>query len=85
VIWCLGELAALAVSKGDAERAARLRGAIETLREETGHAPLPEEQRVNEQTRSALASELGEEHLAAALAIGREMTFDQAVTYALQS
>ena len=30
---------ALALSKGDAERAARLTGAMETLREETGHAP----------------------------------------------
>ena len=79
-IWCLRELPALAVSKGDAERAARLTGAMETLREETGHVPEPDEQRLNEQTRNALASELGEEHLAAALAIGREMTFEQAVT-----
>jgi predicted ATPase len=85
VIWCLGELAALAVSKGDAERAARLTGAIETLREETGHVPQPDERRVKEQTRSALVSELGEERLAVALAVGREMTFDQAVAYALQT
>ena len=84
-IWCLGELAALAVAKGDAERAARLTGAIETLREETGHAALPEEQRVSERTRSALASELGEERLAIALAIGREMTFEQAIACAQQA
>ena len=76
---------ALALSKGDAERAARLTGAIETLREETGHAPTPDQQRLSEQTRNALASELGEEHLAAALAIGREMTFEQAMAYALQT
>jgi hypothetical protein len=38
-IWCLTELSALALSKGDAERAARLTGAMEPLREEAGHAP----------------------------------------------
>ena len=84
-IWCLGELAALAVSGGEAERAARLVGAIETLREETGHVAQLEERRVDEQTRRALASELDEEHFAAALLIGREMTFEQTVAYALQT
>ena len=82
-IWCAGELAALAVEAGDAERAARLLGAIETLREETGHAAQPEERRIDEQTRSAVASELGEERFAAAVLIGREMTFEQTVVYAL--
>jgi len=84
-IWCLVELARLTLSKGDAERAARLTGAIETLCEETGHALLPDQQRLSEQTRSALVSELGEERLAVALAVGREMTFEQAVAYALQT
>jgi hypothetical protein len=84
-IWCLGELAALMLSKGDADRAARLTGAVRTLREETGHAPFPDQQRLDEQTRSALASELGEERLAVALAVGQEMTFEQAVAYALQT
>ena len=84
-IWCLEELASLAVARGHAERAARLTGVIETLREETGHAPVPEEQRLNDQTGRALVSELGEERVAAALAFGREMTFDEAVAYALQS
>ena len=84
-IWCLGELAALDMSKGDAERAARLMGAIERLREETGHASNPDERRLGEQTRSALASALGEEQLGAALAIGRAMTFEQAIAYALQT
>ena len=56
-ILCLSELAPLTLSSGDAERAARLTGAMETLREETGHAPSPDQQRLSEQTRSALASE----------------------------
>ena len=84
-IWCFEELAALAVVRGDAQRAARLTGVLETLREETGHAPVPEEQRLNDQTERALVSELGEERVAAALEIGREMTFEQAVTYAVDS
>ncbi len=84
-IWCLTELSALTLSKGDAERAARLTGAMEALREETGHAPTPDLQRLSEQTRSALVSELGEERLAVALAAGREMTFEQAMAYALQT
>ena len=84
-IWCLTELSALTLSKGDAERAARLTGAMEALREETGHAPTPDLQRLSEETRSALVTELGEERLAVALAVGREMPFDQAVAYALQT
>jgi predicted ATPase/class 3 adenylate cyclase len=84
-IWCLGELAALALSKGEAERAARLTGAVERLREETGLAPFLDERRLGEQTRNALTAVLGEKHLAAALAIGREMKFEKAVAYALQT
>ena len=84
-IWCLSELSTLTLSKGDAERAARLTGAMEALREETGHAPTPDLQRLSEQTRSALASELGEERLAVALAVGREMTFEEGMAYALQN
>ena len=63
-----GELAPLAVSKGDAERAATLIGAVDTLREETGHAPQPHERRLSERTRVALTSTLGEQQLAAAVA-----------------
>ncbi len=84
-IWCLEELAALAVSRGDGERAAKLTGSLDTLREETGHVPQPGERRLNEQTRTALASELGQEPLAAALALGREMTFEEVVDYALHT
>jgi tetratricopeptide (TPR) repeat protein len=82
-IWCLGELAALALSAGEAERAARLVGAIETLREETGHVAQREERRVDKRTRSALTSELGDEDFTTALLVGREMTFEQTVAYAL--
>ena len=79
VIWSLGHLAAVAAFKGDAERATTLIGAIDTLREETGHVAPPYERRLDEQRRNALASELGEERFAAAHTLGREMTFDHAV------
>ena len=84
-IWCLGELATLALSRGNVERAARLTGAIERLRQETGHVAQGDERRSNEQTRKTLASELDEKMLAAAHTIGREMTFEQAVAFALQN
>jgi predicted ATPase len=84
-IWCLEELAVLAVSVGAAERAARLVGAIETLREETGHAAQIEERRLDQQTRNELVSKLGEERFAAALVSGRELTFEQAVAYARET
>jgi hypothetical protein len=84
VISSLGGLATIAASKGDAERAARLTGAIDTMREDTGHVAVPHERRLDEQRRNALASELGEERFAAALTVGRQMTFEQTVAYALQ-
>jgi hypothetical protein len=40
---------------------------------------------LSEQTRSALVSALGEERLAVALAVGRQMSFEQAVADALQT
>jgi predicted ATPase/class 3 adenylate cyclase len=80
-IWCLRPLAELAASAGEAERAVRLIGAIEALQEETGHAAHPDERRMNEQSRKALSSA----DFAAALLAGREMTFEQAVAYALES
>ena len=83
-IWCLEELAPLALSGCEAERGATLLGAIETLREETGHAATPGERRLDEQTRIALGNELGKEQLAAALLIGREMTFEQTMVFGLQ-
>ena len=55
-----------------------------TLREETGHAATPGERRLDEQTRIALGDELGKEQLAAALLIGREMTFEQTMVFGLQ-
>jgi tetratricopeptide (TPR) repeat protein len=79
-IWCLEELAGLAASADEAERAGRLMGAVETLRDETGHVGQPDEQ-----VRDALTAKVDEAHFAAALVTGREMTFEQAVAYALET
>jgi predicted ATPase/class 3 adenylate cyclase len=84
-IWCLGELAGLAASAGEAERSARLIGIVDSLREETGHVAQFDERRLNDEMRTALASQLGEDHFAAALDFGRQMTFEQAVAYALET
>ena len=84
-IWCLGELATLALSEGNAGRAGRLTGAMERLRQETGYVAQGDERRMNEQTRNDLTSELGEEHFAAAHSVGRKMAFEQAMAYALQN
>ncbi len=84
----LGSLAALAAAQGGrrlgAERAARLHGAAEALREAIG-APLPLSERAGyERTVSDTRAALGEEAFAAAWGEGRAMTLEQAVAYALE-
>jgi len=84
IIWCLESLAEQTVSEGQADRTARLLGASEALREDTGQAPDLSEQSHLEHTMALLGLELDEEHLAAARAEGRAMTLDEAVAYALE-
>jgi tetratricopeptide (TPR) repeat protein len=83
VVEDLEGLAAVAVTQAQPERAARLFGAAEGLREAAG-APLPHAERA-EHNRSvaAVRTVLGEEAFAAAWAEGRAMTLNQAVAYAL--
>jgi tetratricopeptide (TPR) repeat protein len=83
MIWCFEVFAAIAASRREGERASTLLGATDVLREATGHAPQPIERRRNEQTRNILADDLGAESFAAARAIGREMTFEEAIAYVL--
>jgi hypothetical protein len=77
-------LAAVAVAQGQPERAARLIGAAEALREVIG-APLPPADRA-EHDRSVAAGRTarGEEAFAAAWAEGRAMTLVQAIRYAME-
>jgi predicted ATPase/DNA-binding SARP family transcriptional activator len=84
IIWCLESLGELDASEGQADRAARLLGASDALREDTGHAPDPSDQRKLERITALLGAELDEEHLAAARAEGHAMTLDEAVAFALE-
>lgn len=79
----LGSFADLARAESQPERAARLWGAAEALRDAIG-APLPPDARQKyERNLAAVHEALGEEAFAAVWAVGRAMTLEQAVEYAL--
>jgi hypothetical protein len=74
---CLEGLAGVAVAQRQLERAARLLGAAETLRESTG-APLSPGERVRyDRDVSAVRAGLGEAAFAAARATGKAMPLEQ--------
>jgi hypothetical protein len=76
-------LAAVAVAQAQPERAARLFGAAEGLREAMG-APLPPSDRAEyDRDVAAARTALGEEAFAAAWQAGRAMSLDDAVAFAL--
>jgi predicted ATPase/class 3 adenylate cyclase len=76
---CLAGLAGVAVAQGRCEQAARLLGAVEALRHKIG-APLPpREQGAYERNLAAVRAALGEAAFAAANALGRTMTPEQAM------
>jgi predicted ATPase/class 3 adenylate cyclase/uncharacterized protein HemY len=77
-------LAALAVAQAHSERAARLFGAAEGLREATG-APLPPADRAeHDRPVAAVRTALGEEAFASAWAEGRAMSLEAVIQYALE-
>jgi tetratricopeptide (TPR) repeat protein len=83
--WSLEGLAGVAAAQGQAERAARLFGAAEAVREAIG-APAPVPERVDyEGSKVAVRAALGEEAFAAAWAAGRALTWEQAVALALEA
>jgi predicted ATPase len=84
IAWCFEDLAAVAAGEIEAERAARLLGALEVLREDTGAAPQPTEREVHERTMTFLGAELDDEALARAWDEGRSLTLEQATDYALE-
>ena len=72
------------MAEGRVEKAARLFGASEALREALG-TPLPGSYRANyERNLSSIRKQLDEASIAAAWAKGRAMTMDQAIAYALE-
>lgn len=83
VAGCLEALARPAADTGRADRAARLLGAADSLRTSIG-APVPPVERAEvEATTDAARATLGAAEFAKVLAAGREMSFEQAVAYAL--
>jgi predicted ATPase/class 3 adenylate cyclase len=80
---CLGGLAGLAGAQGQAERAVRLFGAAEVLREAMG-IPLPPSDRVyHEQQIVSIRARLGDAAFAKARKTGRAMPLDQTIADAL--
>lgn len=83
--YSLAGFAALSAGVGDAERAARLSGAVASLEAVLGsflEAPLQSEY---ERELSTVRETLGEEGFAAAAAEGRAMSLERAVDYALEA
>ena len=77
-------LGSLANAQGKPERAARLFGAAEALREAAG-APMPPIERGDyEREVTDVLDALGEDTFTAAWAAGRAMPLEQAIAYALQ-
>ena len=83
VLRALAGLAGAAGLAADHERAARLFGAVEALREAGGTREHRQWRAVYEPDVAAVRDALGEAAFAAAWAEGREMSMQQAITYAL--
>jgi hypothetical protein len=82
--WSLEAFARLAAPK-DPERAARLWGAAEALRESLVWPLPPNERAEYDRHRSAAREALGDEAFADAWIKGRRMTPEQAIRYALET
>jgi hypothetical protein len=81
---CLERLAGVACAQDQPERAARLLGAAEALRQAIC-APQPPADRLGwEHSCSSVRAKLGEAMFSAAWVAGRAMTLEQAVAYALE-
>ena len=80
---CLNGLGDLACVAQQYERAARLFGAANQLREALGLRPNPSDQECHDHYTATTRARLGEAAFAAALAGGQAMTLEQAIEYAL--
>src|SRR5262249_52408681 len=84
VVWCLAGLGSAAALDEEPERAARLWGAAERLRQTLGCRPAPAARATYERAMAIARAQLGEDAFAAAWAAGRAMTLEQAIAYALE-
>jgi tetratricopeptide (TPR) repeat protein len=83
--WCLAGLAGAAALDEEPERAARLWGAAEALRQSLGARHAPASRATRERLTAFAREQLGEEAFAAAWAEGQVMTMEQAIELAIQS
>jgi hypothetical protein len=84
VVYAATGLAGVAARQGQAERAARLFGAVETLRETMGvDVPSPAWRALNERDLKDAREQLDAETFDAAWTEGRAMTLEEAVAEAL--
>ncbi len=81
--WCLSSLARIASADGHYERAARLWGAAEALREAVEWRPSPQQQTLDAQRVASARAMHGETAFTAAWGEGRAMTLERAIEYAL--
>ncbi len=81
--WCLAGLGGVAVLNEEPERAARLWGAAEAVRQAIGSRPAPASRATRERLMAEAREQLGAEAFDAAWAEGQVMTIEQAVAEAL--
>jgi predicted ATPase/DNA-binding XRE family transcriptional regulator len=84
IAWNLERLAEVAVVQAQAERAAKLWGAAEALREAIAIPLFPAEQLRQAQPLAAARAQLEPARWAAVWTVGRAMPLEEAVTYALE-
>jgi hypothetical protein len=70
--------------RGETVRGARLYSACEALHQEFGVPITPEDRKQHDLHVAALCEQLGQADFEATWAMGKSMTMDQAVAYALQ-
>jgi predicted ATPase/DNA-binding SARP family transcriptional activator len=83
--YALECFAAVAATEREAERAARLTGAADSLLEQIGAASWPSERVLRDRTMAAATAGLGEEKTAATLAEGRSMSLEDAVAHTFRA
>ena len=81
--WCLAGLGSVAALNEEPERAARLWGAAERLRQSLGCRPAPAARATYERAQALARAQLGDEAFAAAWAAGPALTLEQAIAEAL--
>jgi len=82
--WCLAGLGSVAALDEEPERAARLWGAAERLRQAIGCRPAPAARATYERALAMARAQLDEAVFAAAWAAGRAMPLEQAIAEALE-